>query len=73
MTESEKTIHDLENKLDSMNIHDSKASQLELHCLYACGQLQRIINKEKLDVLMIERAERLKKEFEEIIRKVKDP
>lgn len=69
MTESEKTIHRLENELDRVNVYTSSTHQIKAFCYSALEQLKNIKKAEKYDVFIIERAEKLIKYVEEMQKK----
>ena len=54
LTESEKTLHQLENELDRLNVNKSSKQQIEAFCIPALKKLENILQKEKSDALVIE-------------------
>jgi len=56
LTESEKTLHRLENELDRLNINSSTTQEIQAFCYPALEQLSNILQNEKYDALVIEQA-----------------
>ena len=71
LTESEKTLHQLENELDRLNVNKSSKQQIEAFCIPALKKLENILQKEKSDALVIEQTEKLIKIVREILSNAK--
>ena len=59
LTESEKTLHRLENEIDRLNINSSSPQEIKVFCISALQQLRDIFVVEKKDALIIEQTQKL--------------
>jgi len=66
LTESEKTLHRLKNKLDQVSVNSSTQQQIEAFCCEAIQSLQTILIQER-DPLVVEQAQKLEKIVREIL------
>jgi hypothetical protein len=68
LTESEKTLHQLESEINSLSVNSSSPQEILEFCFPALKQLQFILSVEKEDALIIEQTESLIKIVEDILK-----